>query len=499
MQDGRGWKVSRAFDDLVLPERVASMVRRSLQLLNPDDLRLLRLASIEGEVFTGDILQALTGEDEFVLDERLTKLDAASDLITYAGDLEYPDRELTSRYRFAHALYQNTLYEELTGKQRVLLHRKAAERLEQRYARQPELAAVQIAFHLDRGRDYERAAGWYRRAGERAAEEMGFPEAANHYRRARECLDMVRPDALDEAGELIESEARARMSAGDWGAIAALYDDLAVRAEAAQSDAWRARALYNQGMLLAYANQPDAALHKMEQGLELARTSSDELTEARVLVLRSMTRWAYFGNTAQAVAENRRLAPTLQRLGDPLLLGESVGLQGFALHHQGHSREGMRLTEEAIGFARAARSGIYVLMGTQNYGMAAAGCGEYRKAHEALVRARTLAEQTGEVMSRAEVPNILGYIHREFADSSRARELDTESLETGRALNRPEAEANALVNLGDHAYAAGDRHGALAYYQNALAQRQRDAINWWRYTTRLRCSQAAACPRAPAP
>ena len=89
------------------------------------------------------MLAALLGIDELELEERLDRLDKVDRLIDTVGEEELPDGELTIRYRFCHALYQNVLYEGLVSKRRMRLHQQIGERLLEHYRDQaPRIAAA---------------------------------------------------------------------------------------------------------------------------------------------------------------------------------------------------------------------------------------------------------------------------------------------------------------------------------------------------------------------
>ncbi len=60
--------------------------------------------------------------DELALEERLDRLERAHHLIQTVGEEQLSEGGLATRYRFAHALYQNTFYSGLSSKRRALLH-----------------------------------------------------------------------------------------------------------------------------------------------------------------------------------------------------------------------------------------------------------------------------------------------------------------------------------------------------------------------------------------
>ncbi|HWP42832.1 MAG TPA: AAA family ATPase, partial [Blastocatellia bacterium] len=153
---GERWMLARPLSemDLDAPENVRSMIRKKIESLDEEDRRALQYASVEGEEFLSTVVARLLEVDDLDLEERLARIDRVHRLIVTLGEEELPDGSLATRYRFAHALYQNVLYGDLVSKRRMLLHRKIAEQLVRHYGKQSPRIASQLAMHFERGRDF---------------------------------------------------------------------------------------------------------------------------------------------------------------------------------------------------------------------------------------------------------------------------------------------------------------------------------------------------------
>ena len=118
------WVLTRLLSELDLeaPVNVRKMIRKKIEALEAEDRRALEYASIQGEEFTSAVLACLLNTDDLALEERLDHLDKVHRLIQTMGEEELPDGTLSTRYRFAHVLYQNSLYNDLVSKRRILLH-----------------------------------------------------------------------------------------------------------------------------------------------------------------------------------------------------------------------------------------------------------------------------------------------------------------------------------------------------------------------------------------
>ncbi len=58
-------------------------------------------------------------------------------------------------YRFTHAFFRQTLYEELSAPRRIRLHQQVARALEDVHARRPEEHAAELAEHFAHSSDAE--------------------------------------------------------------------------------------------------------------------------------------------------------------------------------------------------------------------------------------------------------------------------------------------------------------------------------------------------------
>jgi len=184
--------------DLEAPESVRGMISKKIDALQEEERRALQYASIEGTEFLSTVTATLLGVDEVDLEERLAHLGKTHRLIETLGEEELPDGALTTRYRFAHALYQNFLYGDLVNKRRIMLHLKAGEQLTQHYGKRAPQIAAQLAMHFELGRDFGRAIEYLIHAGDNATKLYAYAEAEKHYTNA---LNLVKKLPAEEQTE----------------------------------------------------------------------------------------------------------------------------------------------------------------------------------------------------------------------------------------------------------------------------------------------------------
>jgi len=146
-----------------LPETVVAMVQARLSGLDPDARRVLRAASLYGEVFWSGAVVALLGDmREKHATGWLSRL-CAQEVLVRRQESRFPGEvELA----FRHALLREGAYAMLTEADRALGHRLAGHWLEQH----GEGDALALAEHFERGEERGRAAQYYLRAADRASE-----------------------------------------------------------------------------------------------------------------------------------------------------------------------------------------------------------------------------------------------------------------------------------------------------------------------------------------
>ncbi len=144
------------------PETVVAMVQSRLHSLPDEERRILRAASLYGDVFWAGGVFALLGKNHTVADivDKLRGL-VAREILSAS-----PESRLSgeSEYVFRHALVREGAFAMLTEEDRSLGHRLAGEWLEAKGETDP----LVLAEHFERGGQGRRAAVYYLRAAERA-------------------------------------------------------------------------------------------------------------------------------------------------------------------------------------------------------------------------------------------------------------------------------------------------------------------------------------------
>ena len=343
------------------------MVAERLSRLSGDCRRILEVASVVGRDFELRVLQPASGLDA----ERLLVLLEEAEAVRLVGVVP---GEL-SRWRFAHALVREVLYEGLLAARRVRLHGLVADALEAVYAAEPGPHLAELAHHLVEAapgseKTAARAVQMATLAGRRSLEMLAWEDAAELFQRALAALDLAeRPGSPQQRCELLLAVGEARMAASDVPAARTAYQqagELARRigspealaqaglglgleitsrivdpvqvglleeALAALDEAdspLRARVLAGLARALVSSPQVERRLALSEDAVRMARRLGDPATLAAVLFGRHLAIWG----SERAEVTGERLAIATEAVS----LAEQIGDRAMALRGRGLRR-----------------------------------------------------------------------------------------------------------------------------------------------------------------
>jgi DNA-binding SARP family transcriptional activator len=260
--------------DLRIPAGVRAVIEERLRRLPERCQDLLVLAAVLGREFGLEAIGRLSG---LPVDELLATLDDAM-VERVVGEVPGAPGQL----RFGHALIRDTLYEGLTPARRLQLHRRAGEALESVYASDPNPHLAELAHHFFAAAGTgvtEKAVTYASRAGDRAASQYAYEEAARLYEMA---LGLV--DEPEARCDLLLSLGEARARAGDTPASKRTFREAAELAQKRGISEQLARAALGYGGRIIWEGERDdeycAAL--LERALAAIGTE-DSTLRARLL------------------------------------------------------------------------------------------------------------------------------------------------------------------------------------------------------------------------
>ena len=339
-----------------VPVGVRDVLRARLARLPAQTATLLMVAAVAGRGFDLDLIEAVTGlDDEPALD--------AAEAAVLAG-LVLEDDRAAGRYRFAHALVRETIYEDISRARRARLHARVADALVATRSAEPEPAA-EMAYHCWQAAPVigaARALPHLLRAGEQAVAQLAYEAADEQFKRALELADQLpaSPQATEQEIHIAARLGTVRLvtrGLADPDAAQALARarSLTVRAGKRGEPAEGRWALFVSHLIrseLGPAHELGAELVALgsEQN-DPALLSAGHWQVGTVALTRGDVQEAQH-HLEHALAASRDIAPGVPGDAPVDLTLLCQGYLGVARAYQGHVDAALRLTGQAVGFAR---------------------------------------------------------------------------------------------------------------------------------------------------
>jgi predicted ATPase len=480
---GGVWNLTRPLSemDLNVPQGVRSMIHKKIEVLEEQDRRALQYASIQGEEFLSTALAELLELDELALEERLDRLERYHHLILTLGEEELPEGRLATRYRFAHALYQNSLYSDLSSKRRALLHRQAGETLVRAYGSQTARIATALATHFERGRDFPRAIGYFILSGDNDAKRCAHAQAAEHYSHALELVGKLPEEhQFSQRMTLYKKRAEAYLSLRQLQQAESDCITMRTLAQTAGSLEWECRALNVLGIVHNYGRRAEEMGACAKLALGLAETIDHRALWSEAVALLANSRMVV-GSVEEAHALFDQAIPAARAVKHYPALLQGLTYLGVTHFFQTNYAEAAAAEAEATQLAVESNDGFYLSLSLFYLGLSRANQGRISEALAALNEALELATRNVNQIALARVPNGIGWVYREIGDLARAIEYNVACVETARRTRAAEAESNALINLVYDYTLAGEPAKAMEAMRSVDPLFDREDWNRWRF------------------
>jgi len=331
---------------VTIPQSVREVVGRRLDHLSEACNKVLTIGSVIGREFSLRVLEKVSD----VSGDRL--LEALEEAVAARVITEVP--RMPDQYSFSHALIRETLYEELTTTRRVRLHRQIGEVLEET---DPEAHLPQLAYHFCEAAsagDVDKAVDYATRAAERAMGLVAYEEAAGHYERGLQVLELKQPPDEAMRCELLIAQSDAQWKSGetDKGVeTARRAADIAAKVGPAELLARAALAL-DEARFVGGVPASES-LPYLERALEAAGEAETD-SRARLLSVMPRALWFQMSSIESKVAMAREALDIADRVGDLSLRAVALNGMHWALWGPEAAEERLAVATELLQLARAA-------------------------------------------------------------------------------------------------------------------------------------------------
>jgi len=497
-QDEAGcWFVSSSLDWSRLPARAEAVIEERIDRLENELREILSVASVEGENFTAQVVGSVQQVSERELLRILSgELEKRHRLVREQGEQIVGLRRL-SRYRFAHALFQRYLYNQLGEAERRFLHHEIGRVLEELYPGQTDEIAEQLVYHF--AGDAERERHYAIIAGERAARRFANVEALRYFSLAFELtsqdhlperfdilikreqiLDLLADRTnqeqdlaiLKQYTEKMDDDVRkidvllryAQFSHNTSDLEAAIkYAKEAIQLAGSCQDTGRqsegylywGRATWQQGDL-------KGARNHIERSLELSRVAGRKQIEAHALRV--------LGILSQDFEENSFYEQALQicrQLGDHS--GETLALNNLGVNasYSGHTAAGKPYYEDALAISRKIGDRHYEWLFLFNLAEVYLHSGYFSISRDYSTEGLTIAREIGDRVGEGTCLFLLGNYYHVLGAYSEAKNILTDILEMTREIGIKVEQLSVLGRLSLTCHQQGEKQEAFEYLLEA--------------------------------
>jgi DNA-binding SARP family transcriptional activator/predicted ATPase len=427
------WVEGRDLDWTTIPARAEAAIQARVCRLDEMLHEVLVVASVEGEAFTAQVIARVLDIPERKLLRLLSQeLVARHRLVSEAGEDAIGERRF-SRHRFAHALFQEYVYNGLSAGERCVLHYQVGAALEELHGDQTDEIAVQLAMHFADADVPKKAMHYYGRAADAAARVFANTEAIDHYRRALEWAKRIDIDSASLV-QLYTGLGRAHELNSEFDRAVAVYEEMEQVARQCKDRTIELAALMAHAAIKAVPTSVISSIRAQtlgERALTLARQLGDSAAEAKILWTLSL---AYFfdNRLAEAIEYGERSLALARQLDLRNQMAQTLNdLGSFCYMYSGHIEQANAALGEATALWRELDNLPMLADSLSSSAVAHVYAGEYDRALAASEEAFGISASIDNVWGKSYRLWKLGLVFAEWGEWSRALNAMQECIRLG--------------------------------------------------------------------
>ena len=271
VQERGRWQITGGATEISLPNTLRGVLGARIDRLPEEARNTLQNAAVIGRSFDLRVLKQLVNLNG--------RLDSQIQYLKEARLIE-PMRD---EYAFRHVLIQEAAYESILIKNRVQLHKRIGETLEELHADRIEEFAPLLAHHFFHAQD-ERSLKYDMLAGEKAAKLFANTEATTHFSRALETAkqQQTQPEQITQLftqlGSVLELSGR-------FEKALEIYEDMQMFGSSQKNPSIEMKALMAKATIysiFSHLHNPTLAEQTLVEALEMSRAIGDRAAQAKL-------------------------------------------------------------------------------------------------------------------------------------------------------------------------------------------------------------------------
>jgi len=385
--------------EMSIPEGLRDVIGKRLSLLTPECNQLLSLASVIGREFALETLKAVAGINEDIFVNALKEAVRLS-------ILEERSQRGTVRYRFTHAFFRQTLYEEMIAPHRLRLHQLVARSLETLYTKRLGEHAAELAEHFSHSTDpadLAKAVSYAEMAAKRATDVYAYGEAVRLLEQALKVREVLDPEDKAKKCDLLLALGDALLLTGRHERVVSTESPQALALAEAIGDNKRASraCLLAMDGLTAYGTTLITSPVAAQWAARADRYAEpDTLERAWTDAILALSKGSAVSSSPEALALVSQALDLARHLGDPDTYWFTAGFWLVGVGAPQHDEERLRLVEELAERSRHGVSLQILTWGLWFLVQTFLQFGQRRRAEDIMSEMKTLAERSGQ-------PNLL--------------------------------------------------------------------------------------------
>ncbi len=459
------WRVAaERLSGLRVPPTLTGVLQARLDSLPEGERAALQVASVVGRIFWADAVRVLLlNAPEEELRSQADKVEELLAALT-RHELVFQRRAsafaFTDEYVFKNGILHDVTYEEVLKSSRRIYHGAMACWLVGQSGERADENAGLIASHFEKAENWIQSAGWYYRAGRRAAAQFAHQEALSYLGKA---LSFTPPGMAEERYLILRTRVGvydmtgARdLQAADLELLADLAERLGDVERKAETFILRANLAEMLGDYPTTQEMARRAIAAVEGQPEFSRSYAGllRLAEGYEAWGLALLRQEEYAGASSCLEHALRLARDVPP--DNLLSGKFPPLQADILRHMGnvalfqnnvemgiaHHQEALELYER-IGDLRGASYSLISL------GALATQVNQLPDAIDYMERGLKLSEKIGDQIGQARALNNLGDVYAQLGDYERSLPNLVFAYEIFERINHRHGRVVSLANLQD--------------------------------------------------
>ena len=472
--------LARPAKEVLIPNTIQEVILSRIDRLERGSKEALQLASVIGREFTVRLLKRIT-ETRAGLEDLLIGLKSLE--LIYEKTF-FPELS----YMFKHALTHQVAYSTLLLERRKALHQMVATGIEELYGdRLPEMYEM-LAHHYYESEDWRKALDYSVKAARKAAGSYANQEAMAYYDQALRAFRQMGDASADVLMDIYAGRAEISFTISDWKGVVNSYTSLREAAREAGNGVLEGMGLAGIANGHVWTHQFDLAETEAKEALAMAERIHNNAIRTGAMYVQAELQ-CLRGNLKAGVRTFKEVARLSQETNQPLY--ETLNGLFFAINYswRGLYDEANRIATESLAASAKHHMTAPLLFNKWNQGLGFAGSGRYKEALTTLRETVALCQRMGDAAIQSRALNTLGWIYGELGAWDRAKEANQKALDLALALGDPEILTNARINLGDCAYALGQKEQARRDFEQLYASLPQ-LQEWmkWRYSQHLRHS-----------